>query len=120
MKQVSVRFYTLLSIGVVALLVFMTTLGFAGGLVLAPTLANSALADPLLPDNSRSPQAAIVGDSEILAAYEDAMGSIYDASVPSVVRLNITQFADGAGGNINANEIIVLQFLELKSLTTGR
>lgn len=101
MKQISVRFYTLLSIGVLALLVFMTTLGFAGGLVLAPSLANSAIASPLLPKADRSPQLADISDSdsEILAAYENALGSIYEASVPSVVRINITQFADSSGLN---------------------
>lgn len=96
MKHISVRFYTLLSIGVLALLVFMTMLGFAGGLVLAPNLANSALAAPFVPEVNRVQVADISeSDGEILAAFENALGSIYEASVPSVVRINITQFADG-------------------------
>ncbi|MEM7033002.1 MAG: trypsin-like peptidase domain-containing protein [Chloroflexota bacterium] len=101
MKQVSIRFYTLVSIGVVALLVFMTTLGFAGGLVLAPMFADSALASETIPSNNRSLPAANISDSDsqILEAYENALGSIYEASVPSVVRINITQGADGGSSN---------------------
>jgi len=93
MKKRSLRFYTLISIVALGLLVFMTTLGFAGGLILAPHLAGSAQAAPLGPGAAGDKPAAALTDAEneILSAYENALGTIYDASAPSVVRIDVTQ-----------------------------
>jgi S1-C subfamily serine protease len=66
---------------------------FAGGIKLAPYFSGSAQAAPLPPAKADVPAlaapAAQAGD--ILASYEDALSQLYQATVPSVVSIRVTQ-----------------------------
>ena len=92
-RHYTIRFYTLLSMGVIALLVFILSLGFAGGLILAPHLANSVVASSIQPARTQSHSIAALTEEEdqLLSTFESALGNLYDASVSSVVRINVTQ-----------------------------
>jgi S1-C subfamily serine protease len=65
----------------VLLLVLLTSVAFAGVIVLAPQLMITAQAAPLA-----------VADLEIVAAYEDQLSAIYDEAVDSVVKIDVTVF----------------------------
>ncbi|RME44704.1 MAG: hypothetical protein D6796_11450, partial [Caldilineae bacterium] len=82
-----------LGIGLAALLVVTLLLGgaFAGGLLLAPRLNGNALA-ATTPNGNPSPATALqAGDTDIVAAYEQALQDVYQQLLPSVVSIRVTQ-----------------------------
>jgi S1-C subfamily serine protease len=64
-----------------------------------PYLSGNAQAAPALPPVNAPQPAAQAADqeSDVLAAYENALSNIYNAAVPSVVSINVTQKLDGLG-----------------------
>ena len=88
MQPYSKRFFTVISITAVLLLVLLTSVAFAGGIVLAPQLMSTAQAAP-----------RAVGDSEIVAAYEDQLAAIYEEAVDSVVKIDVTVFRNSVNNN---------------------
>ena len=86
----------ILIIGLTAFLVLAMLGSFVGGVVLAPYLSGDAQAAYELPaitvPQAAAAPAAQAGD--ILAAYENALSDIYQATLPSVVSLRVTQRVD--------------------------
>lgn len=103
MKRYSVRFYILITLAIMFILAITTTAAFAGGLVLAPQLTDTAQAASITPfnDNAAQPVALPDSDEAILAAYENALSSIYDEAVPSVVKIDVTLGNGGASSSQN-------------------
>jgi serine protease Do len=86
--------FKLLTMGLTAFLLLAMLGSFAGGLVLAPYLSGSAQAAAALSaPQAQTNQAVQVGDP--LAAYENALSDLYQATVPSVVSIRVTQRLDG-------------------------
>ncbi|HXV98154.1 MAG TPA: trypsin-like peptidase domain-containing protein, partial [Anaerolineae bacterium] len=87
----------ILIISLTAFLVLAMLGSFAGGVVLAPYLSGDAQAAYELPaitvSQAAAAPAAQAGD--ILAAYENALSDLYQATLPSVVSLRVTQRVDG-------------------------
>lgn len=82
-----------LGIGLAALLVVTLLLGgaFAGGLLLAPRLNGNALAATTSNGNPSPATALQAGDTDIVAAYEQALQDVYQQLLPSVVSIRVTQ-----------------------------
>ncbi len=112
MKSYSTRFYTLITLAIIFLLVITTTAAFAGGLILAPQLAGTAQAASITSsgDNATQPLALPDSDEAILAAYENALSSLYDTAVPSVVKIDVTLESRGASGSENTPEDMPFPF----------
>lgn len=64
----------------------IATFAFAGGLILAPHLVDAALA---IEQPAQSSGAS--AEAEILAVYDNALANIYEKTVPTVVKLEITR-----------------------------
>jgi len=79
---------TLISIGILLLLI--TGAFFAGGVFLNSDLAH---ASPALPASSvdQSTVRLPLAESEIIAAYEQTLNDIYEATLPSVVNIQVAQ-----------------------------
>ena len=96
-----------LTISLTAFLLLAMLGSFAGGVILAPYLSGDAQAAPGLPAANPSQvvaaPAAQAGD--ILAAYENALSDIYQATLPSVVSLRVTQKIDGSTQRPNPFEL---------------
>lgn len=75
-------FYLFVSVGAIITLALVATITFTAGLILAPQLSSVAQAAPA------------AADTEILAAYEDAMSTLYEGAIPSVVNVEVTQKLD--------------------------
>jgi S1-C subfamily serine protease len=82
--------------------VFLTAIAFIGGLILAPYLtdvARVALAAqiahiaPAMDQLTQPP--ALPREEEVLNAYENALVSVYERTVPSVVKIEVTRIDDG-------------------------
>jgi 2-alkenal reductase len=86
-----------LIIGLTAFLVLALLGSFAGGIILAPYFSGDAQAafelPPIAVSQAAAAPAAQAGD--VLAAYENALSDIYQATLPSVVSLRVTQRVDG-------------------------
>lgn len=79
--------------GVTALvMILIITLAFVSGLILAPYLLDIVL---VTGHTEQSSEAFI--EDEILAAYDDALVKIYEETVPSVVKLDITRPGSDTG-----------------------
>jgi S1-C subfamily serine protease len=81
-----------------ALIVLLAMLGsFVGGVILAPHLSSNAQAASGFPAVPPSQIAAAPAEQtgDILAAYETALSDVYEATVPSVVSIRVTQRVDG-------------------------
>lgn len=93
MNHQSTFSFKLLTLGLTVLLLLAMLGAFAGGVMLAPYLSGSAQAAPLLPAKGDvqavAAPAAQAGD--VLASYEDALSQLYQATVPSVVSIRVTQ-----------------------------
>ncbi len=76
--------YKTLTIGLVALLLVAMLGMFAGGVFLAPHLNGIAQAAQTSPS-----------DADVVAAYERALSDLYNAAVPSVVSIRVTQSVEG-------------------------
>ncbi len=89
--------FKLLTLGVTAVLLLALLSAFAGGVMLAPYLNGEAQAAPVLPAASNAPAAAAPAaqQGDVLATYEDALSKIYEATVPSVVSIKVTQKVEG-------------------------
>lgn len=72
--------YRAFIIGLTAIFLLALTTAFAGGMLLAPHLTGVAQAA----QNS-------TGDADVVAAYERALTTLYDSTVPSVVSILVTQ-----------------------------
>jgi len=92
MKKYSRRIYLFIVLTVVVLLVAMTTMVFAGSSNLASQLADNAPAASIASfGRNFFGLAALPNDDEaILEAYENALSHIYEAAVPSVVKVDVT------------------------------
>jgi S1-C subfamily serine protease len=82
-QQVSFSYKTL-TLGLVAMRLVALLGTFAGGVLLAPHLSGVA-------------QAAQTssGDADVVAAYERALSEVYQATLPSVVSIRVTQRVEG-------------------------
>lgn len=89
MKGLS-KFYILLSLGLALAFVLVIGLAFTGGIVLSPYLTRQAHADTLAPPVDTPAALTQSNDTDILAAYENALTQIYDDAIPSVVNINVT------------------------------
>jgi len=82
--------------------VFLTTIAFISGLILAPHLtgtARAALATQIAQmtpatDQLVQPSNLPGMEEEILTAYENALANIYEKTVPSVVKIEVTRIDD--------------------------
>jgi S1-C subfamily serine protease len=84
----------IISLAVILLLVMLGL--FAGGVILAPNLNSGVQAAPGLPAANPSQAVAVPAgqESDVLAAYESALNNIYEATIPSVVTILVTQRVD--------------------------
>lgn len=72
--------YRAFILGLTALFLLALTTAFAGGMLLAPHLTGVAQAAQ-----------SSANDADVMAAYERALTGLYDATVPSVVSILVTQ-----------------------------
>jgi S1-C subfamily serine protease len=86
MKEQLASHYPLTRLRAVLLLLFVATLAFVSGLILAPYLVGAALATEQPAQSSGSPL-----EDEILAVYDNALAKVYEETVPVVVKLEITR-----------------------------
>lgn len=97
-KTVNHRSYPLyiaISISVIATL-FLTLGAFTGGLLMAPYLNGNAQAANIAPaagSVQTAPQQA-ASNTDVLAAYEQALTSVYQDALPSVVNIRVTKKID--------------------------
>lgn len=77
--------YVAATITTVAILVVVITAAFSAGLFLAPYMNAEAQAAQV-----ETGPAVQVQQADVIAAYEDALAELYDASIPSVVNINVT------------------------------
>ena len=70
----------------VLMLTLITTFTFVSGVILAPHLIDAALATEQPTQSSEAPS-----EDEILTVYDNALIKIYEKTVPSVVKLEITR-----------------------------
>ena len=77
--------------------VFLTTIVFISGLILAPYLTSAAAQivqmAPATDQLAQPP--ALSMEEEVLNAYENALVSVYERTVPSVVKIEVTRIDDG-------------------------
>jgi S1-C subfamily serine protease len=91
--------YKAVVLGISAVLVVALLGAFTVGVMIAPYMSGSAQAAPALP--AENPAQAAAQESDVLAAYENALSNIYDVTVPSVVSIQVTQKIDGQMGNVH-------------------
>lgn len=93
MNQKATFSFKLLTIGLTVLLLLALLGSFAGGIMLAPYLSGNAQAAPLMPAKSDLPAvtAPAAQTNDVLATYEEALSQLYQATVPSVVSIRVTQ-----------------------------
>ena len=77
--------YLAATITTVAILFVVITAAFSAGLFLAPYMNVEAQAAQV-----EDQPAVQVQQADVIAAYEDALAELYDASIPSVVNINVT------------------------------
>jgi S1-C subfamily serine protease len=85
MKNRISTLYLVVSVSVVVTLLLVILGAFAGGLILAPQLLEPARA-------AANPQAAT--ETDLVAAYEQALIDIYHEALPSVVNIDVAQKID--------------------------
>ncbi len=98
MKEQLASHYPLTRLRVVLLLLFIATIAFASGLILAPYLTGVVWAAPMLqlaplaqaPAQPARLSAESKMEEEVLTAYENALIKVYEKAVPSVVRIDVT------------------------------
>jgi S1-C subfamily serine protease len=98
-KEQLALYYPLTDLRAVLLLFLVATMAFVSGLILAPSLTGVAWAAPTLqiaPITPATDQLAQLSslprmEEEILTAYENALTSIYEETVSSVVRVYVTR-----------------------------
>jgi len=80
-------------IGLAALVVVALLMGgaFAGGLLLAPRVNDNAFAAALHNDDASPARALQSTNTDIVAAYEQALMDVYQQTLPSVVSIRVTQ-----------------------------
>lgn len=76
-------FYLFIGAGAIITLALLATITFSAGLILAPQLNSVAQAAP----------ATAAEETDALAIYENAMTGIYNAAIPSVVKIEVVQKA---------------------------
>ncbi|RME71700.1 MAG: PDZ domain-containing protein [Chloroflexi bacterium] len=90
---------SIVTIAVVLLVLvgLLVTAAFAGGLALAPYLTPQvrAAGQAVYADQPQNAARLPAGDSEVLAAYEQALIDIYQNAAPSVVSIRVTQKIEG-------------------------
>lgn len=93
--------YSILGVGVMVVLLLVMLASFAGGLIAAPYLTHPAAAAPVAPPESLAapPAQPATGDSDIVAAYEQALIDVYQNALPSVVNIRVTQKIERETGN---------------------
>ncbi len=101
MKNQKLTVYTVISAGVIAMLVLLMLGSFAGGLSLAPYVNGQAhaatlseaitLAQPAARQLVASEATTDDDAIEIIAAYEQALSDVYQKTLPSVVNIRVTQ-----------------------------
>lgn len=82
---------------ILAVILLLAMLGsFVGGVILAPYLSSDAQAAPGFPvtNPSQAVAAPAAQGGDVLAAYETALNDIYEATIPSVVTVLVTQKVD--------------------------
>ncbi len=84
------KFYIFLSLGLALAFVLVIGLAFTGGIVLSPYLTRQVHADTIAPPVDTPSALTQDSNTDILAAYENALTEIYDTAIPSVVNINVT------------------------------
>ena len=96
MKKHTLLFYSVISFSTILILALIATVAFAGGLALAPQLTDLAQAAPPGPLSQPAVNPPIEDEIDVLTAYEAALTRIYETTLPSVVRIDVTQQIDRA------------------------
>lgn len=88
-------YFLYIAISVVATLL-LTTAAFTGGLLLAPEVNSDAQAAEVAPvtENVQPAAQAVSSDTDILAAYEQALTNVYKDTIASVVSIRVTKRVD--------------------------
>ena len=99
MKNRTFSLYVVASLISAALLLLLMFGAFAGGLILAPYVngeAQAAAALPPLAGLAAQPATQTAQQGDLMAAYEQAMIDLYQATVPSVVSIQVAQRMEGS------------------------
>ena len=94
MNKEKICFYTLLGLGAVLTLTVVAALAFAGGLALFPQLnavAQAADGEAAIELSSTAMAEPVLESDDVLANIEQALINIYQATIPSVVDIEVTQ-----------------------------
>lgn len=94
MNRHRISFYTIVSLGIILMLVLLTGAALAGGMVLAPYLSGQvqAATGERVIELSPTPVAApALPPDDILATFERALADVYQRALPSVVDIQVTQ-----------------------------
>lgn len=101
MKNRGSSLYVVVSVTVVVTLLVVILSAFAGGMILAPYFSGDAeAASPAQPApaiEQAAPALQAAGDADLVAAYEQALIDIYQATLPSAVSLRVTKKFNHAG-----------------------
>jgi len=87
MKNRPSSLYVVVSVTIVATLLFVILGAFAGGLILSPHLLDEVQAAP-------ASQLSQVDKEELVAAFEQSLIDVYEGAVPSVVNISVTKKVD--------------------------
>jgi 2-alkenal reductase len=89
MKNKPSSLYIVVSVSVVATLLFVILGAFAGGLIVAPYLLDEVQAAP-------GAQGSQIDKEEFVAAFEEALIDLYQGAVPSVVNISVSKRFDAS------------------------
>ncbi len=102
MNRHGVSLHTMVSLGIVLVLVLLAGAAFAGGIVVAPYLSDqvqAAAGDRVIELSPTTVAAPALPSDDILATFESALTDVYQRALPSVVDIQVTQRV--AAGPVN-------------------
>ena len=101
MKNKVFSLYFVVSMSIVTALLLVILGAFTGGLILSPYLLDNAQAadTPQLAGAPEQSMPSVEAGTDVVAAYEQSLIDLYQATVPSVVNINVTQKLDRQTSN---------------------